>query len=166
MLSPAVLRSEWTALGCELALAFSAVSRDAFPPLGDGGRHLVSESEHFPENPLSIPDRGRGRATSGPVPSQYSEDSIHGYRRLIHVVMCPVSHYRNVATAVSIQCLSILYTKSSSRLSKYRNIDSRRRRKGKLSQGQQIASTSPRAAVGDGASGVHSPIELMVPLTE
>ena len=106
------------------------------------------------------------RATSRPVALQCEEDSIHGRRRLIHVVVCPVSHSQNAATAVSIQCLSTLYPWPSSRVSKSRNIDSRRRRKGKLSQGQQIASTSPRAVVGDGASDVQSPVESMVPLTE
>ena len=62
MLSPAVLRSEWTVLGCRLASALNTVPRDAFHLLGDGSRHLVFESEHFPrESPLFIPDRGQGQ---------------------------------------------------------------------------------------------------------
>ena len=36
MLSPAVLWSEWTVLGCRLASALNTVPRNAFPLLGDG----------------------------------------------------------------------------------------------------------------------------------
>ena len=36
MVSPAVLWSEWTVLGCRLASALNTVPRNAFPLLGDG----------------------------------------------------------------------------------------------------------------------------------
>ena len=62
MLSPAVLRSEWTVLKCRLASALNAVPRESFHllVLGMSADILCLNLSTFLENPLSSSRAGAG----------------------------------------------------------------------------------------------------------